>query len=267
MVNKTAVIVVSHNNRDLTDALCRNVQAHVKRPHDLFVIETGSKLEKMSTFATFWVKDGIRMTRGFNWGIRYALWKERMDGDVRYDSFWLCVNDAKLFNCDTLTAMVDFMNAHPDCGQIHPFIDNSGSPLLRKMNQAGARKVSFVEIVCPLVSRAAIDAIPGLLDDDFFYGWGLDYEMPYLLHKNGFRTYLSDDVGVVHDAGTTVKTGNDGQLKTVHDQFAVSRANMTGVLKKKYGEHWARHFLDSIPPDVSKDSLLVWMRDIARDLQ
>jgi GT2 family glycosyltransferase len=263
-MEKTAIIVVSHNGKDITDPLCKNIVDNVKTPYDLFVIETGSQIAKMSSYATFWVKDGIRMTRGFNWGIRYALWKETVE-DVHYDSFWLLVNDAKLFQCDTLTTMVEFMRGHPDCGQIHPFIDNTPCPPLKKQTAHEVRKVSFVEIICPLLSRAALDAIPGLLDDDFFYGWGLDYEIPYLLHKNGFRTYLSDDVGVIHNAGTTVTSGNDAQINSIEKQFAVSRNNMTTVLKKKYGPEWARTFLDAVPPDVPKDALLIWLRDVSRD--
>ena len=264
-MNKTAIIVVSHNGKDITDPLCKKITDNIKSPYDLFVIETGSQISKMSSYATFWVKDGIRMTRGFNWGIRYAIWKEKFD-NIHYDSFWLLVNDAKLFQCDTLLTMVEFLRSHPDCGQIHPFIDNTPCKPLKKQTPHDVRKVSFVEIICPLISRKAIDTIPNLLDDDLFYGWGLDYEIPYLLHKHGFRTYLSDDVGVVHNAGTTVNTGNDAEIKSMEKQFTVSRENMVTVLKRKYGPDWARTFLNAVPSDVPKDALLIWLRDIGRDL-
>lgn len=263
-MNKTAIIVVSHNGRDITDPLCNNITSFTKSPHDLYVIETGSKLDKLSTYATFWVKDGIRMTRGFNWGIKYALWKEKMEGTFHYDSFWLLVNDAHLYEVDSLTPMVNFMRSNPDCGQIHPYITNSPSRVLKKMG-SGCRKVSYVEIICPLLSRAAIE-IPNFLDEKLFYGWGLDYDMPYMLHKQGLRTYLCDDVGVVHSAGTTVCTGNDDQLKTMQQQFNVSRENMVQVMLEKYGPQWGHHFLQSVPSDVPKDSLLIWLRDIGQNL-
>jgi GT2 family glycosyltransferase len=263
-MNKTAIIVVSHNGKEITDPLCRNIETYTKSPYDLFVVETGSRLEKMSSYATLWVKDGIRMTRGFNWGIKYAIWKEKMEGNFHYDSFWLLVNDAKLFPSDTLTSMLTFMRNTPDCGQIHPFIDNSCSQVLRKSGSS-VRKISFVEIVCPLLSRRAVE-IPDLLDEQLFYGWGLDYEMPHILYQHGLRAYISDDVGVTHDAGTTVKSGNDAQISSVTNQFDVSRANMVAVMTKKYGPKWGQHLLDSVPADVPKESLLVWLRDIGQNL-
>lgn len=264
-MNKTAIIIISHNEKEMTDRLCENINLYTKSNYDLYVVETGSKLEKMSKYATLWVKDGIRMTRGFNWGIKYALWKEKMDNSYFYDSFWLLVNDAKLYQNDTLTPMLNFMRSNKDCGQIHPYVENSPSCILRKQNSSGVRKLSYVEFICPLFSRESIE-IPDLLNEELFYGWGLDYEIPHLMYKYNLRTYISDDIGVIHDAGTTVKNGNDDQIKNVFDQFNISRSNMNNVMKRKYGEKWGQFLLNSVPSDVSKDSLLIWLRDIGQNL-
>lgn len=263
-MNRTAVIIVNHNNPELTDNLCSNIKTHTNTDFDLYVVETGSKLNCMSRFASLWVKDGIRMTRGFNWGIKYAIWKEQMDNSYVYDTFWLLVNDSHLFNTDTLSPLAEFIRKTPDCGQISPYIDNSPSTFLRKQTYSGERKSSFVEIVCPMFSRKAIE-IPGLLDERFFYGWGLDFDIPYILHKNDLKTYISDTVGVYHTPGTTVSTNNDAEIKTVPEQFDISRRNMLDGLVTKYGYGWAKIFYDAIPQDVSKDAYYDWVVNIAQN--
>lgn len=258
MLNKTAIIIISHNQKTITDNLCNNIITNTKSPYDLYVIETGSQLSELSSHATFWVKDGIRMTRGFNWGIKYALWKEKFI-DTFYDSFWLLVNDSILDNIDTLTPLVNFIKENKNCGEVHPFIKNSSSSYL-KQTQGIARKESFVEIVCPCFSRKAIEL--NLFDDDFFYGWGLDYEIPYLLHKNKLNLYIHNGVGVVHNAGTTVTSGKDEAIKTIQNQFTVSRNNMIEILTKKYGNKWGEVFLKEIPSDVPKNAFVDWVENI-----
>lgn len=261
MISKTAIIVITHNQKELTDSLCKKLTA-TKSLYDLFVIETGSRVDAMSSFATFWVKDGIRMTRGFNWGIRYALWKEKIE-NIRYDSFWLVVNDSFFDEEDVLTPLVEFMRSDKRCGCIHPFIKNSGSSFQRKKEGSLARKESFVEIVCPLFSREAIES--NLLDDDFYYGWGLDYEIPYILHKNNLALYIHNEVGVLHNPGTTVRSGKDEHIQDMRQQFDLSRDNMMQVLLKKYGDKWGRIFLDAIPEDVPKDAFIDWVQNIGQN--
>lgn len=261
MISKTAIIVITHNQKELTDSLCRKLII-TKSPYDLFVIETGSKLDTMSSFATFWVKDGIRMTRGFNWGIRYALWKEKIE-EVKYDSFWLVVNDSFFNEEDVLTPLVNFMRNDKRCGCVHPFVRNSGSVFQRKKEGSVARKESFVEIVCPLLSRKAVEL--NLLDDDFYYGWGLDYEIPYLLHKNSLALYIHNQVGVTHQAGTTVRSGKDECIQNTKQQFDLSRDNMMKVLLRKYGDKWGQIFLNAIPEDVPKDAFVDWVQNIGQN--
>jgi GT2 family glycosyltransferase len=258
-INKTCIIVISHNDAKLTDSLCENIIRNTKTEFDLFVVETGSDLDKISKYTTLWIKDKIRMTRGFNKGIEYALWREKFE-NVHYDSFWCLVNDAKLNEQDTLSGLKNVINKNKDCGQVHPFVSNSISPYQRQIGAEDFYKSSFVEIICPLFTREAI--IEGMFDDRFFYGWGLDYEIPYLLHKKGLKTYISNKVSVFHTPSTTVLKNNDTQIKSQQQQFNVSRTNMMSVLIEKYGEKWGDVFLSAIPNDVSKDAYVHWVASV-----
>ena len=72
-MSKVCVLVVSHNYPEITDRLCDKIVETTKNvDYDLHVIETGSDLAKLSKYTTLWVKDGCRMTRGFNLLKNYA---------------------------------------------------------------------------------------------------------------------------------------------------------------------------------------------------
>jgi hypothetical protein len=266
MNSKIAIIIISHNAKDITTNLCNQIIKYTKSRYDLLVVETGSRKKELTDFPTLWLPDGIRATRGFNWGIDWFLFKESFDNDLVYDSFWMLVNDTIHPNYDVLTPMINFMNNNSDCGEIHPYIENSPSKFLHKTNSGLARKVSFCEFVCPLFSRKAIDYPPkGLFDNRFFYFWGIDYDLPKILHDINLRLYISNEVGIIHNAGTTTKLGADEDFKTMTDQFNVSRDNMIQGLKEKYGEKWYKVIYDSIPPDVSKSAYMDWIVNIGQN--
>lgn len=248
---KTAIIVISHNAKDMTNNLCDKIIRNTKSPYDLLVVETGSKKEELSNYPTLLLPEGIRGTRGMNWGIKWFLWKEKFN-PVHYDSFWICVNDAIFEEKDILTPLVNFLRRIEDCGEIHPYYhSNSNNDLDQQKKEIGfARKESFCEIVCPLFSRDVIE-IPNLLDERFFYLWGLDYDIPYILHKNNKRLYVSNEVMVEHHGGTTAINGKDEEFTTRKAQYDISRENMKKGLVEKYGVKWGEVINNAIPPDVS----------------
>ena len=75
-------------------------------------------------------------------------------------------------------------------------------------------KESFSEIICPLIRAEAWNSIPDLLDDDFFYGWGIDYDVPFRLHVNNWRLYITDSVGIFHQAFTSYREKEKTESET-----------------------------------------------------
>lgn len=248
---KTAIIIVSHNAKEMTSFLYEKIVRNTRSLFDILIVETGSKKEELSHYPTLWLPEGVRGCRGLNWGIKWFLWKEKHD-EVFYDSFWLCVNDVIFQEEDVLTPLVNFLRTNKDCGEIHPYFkpNSNNDPDQQRKTQGIARKESFCEIVCPLLSRRAIE-IPNILDEIFFYMWGLDYSIPYLLHKNDLRLYISNQVGIEHHGGTTSISGKDGEFSNRKEQYDKSRENMKAGLVTRYGPDWGRIFLNAIPPDVS----------------
>ncbi len=268
-MNKTAIIIISYNNKDITSNLCNQIVKYTKSDYDLLVVETGSKKEELTNYPTLWVPDSIRMTNGIKFGLSYSFWKDLNKElfSIDYNSYWILVNDTIHPDYDVLTPMINFMNNTSDCGEIHPYINNSPSKYLhKKENNGPARKESFCEIVCPLFSKNIFEIENiDLFDSRFFYGWGIDYDISYKIHLNGYRIYISNEVGIIHNAGTTVRSGKDKDFKNMTEQFNTSRENMYVGLTKKYGPNWARLFYGSIPQDVSKDTFYDWIINIGQN--
>jgi GT2 family glycosyltransferase len=265
MNKKICVMVVSHNFPELTDSLCENIISHTRGvEYDLHVIETGSALDNCSKYTTIWVKDGCRMTRGFNLLKQHADSVLKYKTGQKYDAYMLFVNDAKFINNeDMISVLYSEMEKLSDCGQIHPYQSNIYAPhhLLGKITKNKTRKESFSEFVCPMISAAAWDKCgEGLLDNRFFYGWGLDYDMPYQFHKNGFKTYITDKVGVFHDPFTSYKNKEKTKEKlNVNEFVSLARNNMHNVFIEKYGKNWMQKIIDAVPEDVSNEALYLWL--------
>jgi hypothetical protein len=261
-MTKIAILVVSHNNPDLTDKLCENIIRRTKIDYDLHVIETGSNLNKLSKYMTLWVKEGIRMTRGFNFIKKYADFTAEQKG-YQYDAYHLFVNDAFYIDEQDMTSILyNEMMQFPDCGQINPYQSNIYAPHNRqgKVNVIGARKESFSEIICPLIRAKTWNDIPDLLDNRFFYGWGLDYDMPHQMHINNWRNYISDTVGVYHQPFTSYREKHKTEEKLEVGQFVgAARENMNEGFIAKYGENWKQVIYDSIPSDVPEECLYLWL--------
>ena len=262
MNEKIAILIVSHNNPKLTDSLCENIISRTKKiDYDLYVIETGSNLSKISKHTTIWVEDGVRMTRGFNILKSYADLIAETNG-YKYSAYQLFVNDAKFIDDqDMVSILWEEMKNRKDCGQINPY-QNIGYPHLKqgKINNSGSRKESYSEIICPMIRAETWNSIPNLLDNIFFYGWGLDYDIPHNLHLNGWRLYICDSVGINHKAFTSYREKEITEEKLNIDEFIkLARQNMNSGFEKKYGKNWKNIIYNSIPDDVSRESLYLWM--------
>lgn len=264
-MSEVCVLVVSHNYPEITDKLCENIIKNTKSvSYDLHVIETGSSLEKLSKYTTLWVKDGCRMTRGFNLLKNYADFINKVSGKEKYKAYMLFVNDAVYIDDqDLIGSLYDSMKKLPDCGQIHPYQTNI-TPLhqrLGKISNNLVRKESFAEIICPMISADAWDKCgEDLLDNRFFYGWGLDYDIPYQLHINGFRTYVTDKVGIFHKPFTSYINKEKTNEKLDKEKFVdLARDNMNEVMREKYGTNWTDFLIKNIPEDVPKEAMYNWM--------
>jgi hypothetical protein len=154
------------------------------------------------------------------------------------------------------------MKMNPDCGYINPYQVNIPSPHIRqnKMRKSGARKESFAEIICPMIRAKTWEDIPDLLDNRFFYGWGLDYDIPHLLHTNNWRLYISDTVGIYHQAFTSYRDKDVTEESMTVNQFMnTALQDLLHGFNKKYGPDWKKIVMNSIPSDVNPEAYHLWL--------
>lgn len=264
-MSEVCILVVSHNNPNLTNSLCSDIIKNTKNvSYDLHVIETGSEIELFSDYTTLWVSDGCRMTRGFNHLKKYADSVLKYNSGKKYNAYMLFVNDAKFIeNEDMVSVLYEELKKHPDCGQIHPYQQNIYPPHTRlgKLTESSTRSESFSEIICPMISADAWNKCgDDLLDNRFYYGWGLDYDIPYQLHMNGYKCYITDKVGVFHQPFTSYRESDITKEKLKQQEFiGLARENMHTGFVHKYGYDWMQKLVDAVPSDVSKEALYLWL--------
>jgi hypothetical protein len=128
------------------------------------------------------------------------------------------------------------------------------------MRANGARKESFAEIICPMIRAKTWEEIPDLLDDRFFYGWGLDYDIPHLLHTHNWRLYISDTVGIFHQAFTSYINKDMTEEKMTVNQFMnTALQDLLHGFNQKYGPDWKKIVMNSIPSDVNPEAYYLWL--------
>ena len=120
---KIATIILNRNLMAVTDDLCEHLLAFDTVAEDLFVIDAGSDLDKVSKFTTWAINDeearinGLRFNRGMNQALlnlyQTARWND-------YDGFFLLTNDTELSAKPTISQLVSVLNDHPKVGVVTP---------------------------------------------------------------------------------------------------------------------------------------------------
>lgn len=256
---KAACLVVSHNFPSLTDSLVETIRAlDISNSADIYVIETGSNLEKLSKYTSLWVSEGVRMTRG--WNILHDYARRLGNLSTPYTHYMLYVNDAKPGDHPDYIRELMLQADRAEAPVIHPYRSDMGGAHGKKEGLA-TRPESFFEIVSPMIKASFWDTEINLLDDIFYYGWGLDYDIPHKVHRAGHRIHISNTVSVSHTAFTSYTNAEMTEEKLSQPQFmSEARKNMYEGMIARYGERWPEVITASIPEDVDGSALRDWIR-------
>jgi len=199
--------------------------------------------------------ENLGFARGNNLGI-YAT-----NPDTPYI---LLLNSDTVVKPESLTALVRFMDAHPDAGAVSPrLLRSDGTPqpyafgydptpgylLRRGFNQLVLRRhlhdwateqlqtVDWVSAACLLVRRAAIEQI-GLLDENMFMYFE-DNDWCLRIRKAGWKVYYYPQTEIVHLGGQSLKKNPQAQQ--------VYFSSLRYFYRKHY-TLWMRVFLASFLP-------------------
>jgi hypothetical protein len=244
----TAVLVLNRNMREMTERLIDRIrESNTKYSMDIWCIDADSDQEEVVTTSdqVFMLYDNPRWAKAFNIGLIESQHFGHMKG-TPYSHFWCVCNDAQMVDDEILATLIDGMP--DDCAQIHPYqMNHPRDSFQGRFTDGGVRASSYVEFVCPLLSRTFIEraqhhfGFPGI-DPDFPMGWGVDYVLPYTAHYLGFKSYLSDDVGIIHEPGTTHANHVQAKVESNEDMRKKARNTMLDVLEQKYGKDWGLTF-------------------------
>jgi hypothetical protein len=203
-MNAVATIVLNRNLPEVTDRLCEALARHDGDVTDVYVVEAGSDVDRLSQNTT-WHADwpeakehGLRYSRGMNYGLS-QLWKE--DRFSRYDAFFLLTNDTELMDSPTVGPLVSVLDDHPRVGILSPCSKRWGERQLLKKeaikyfwfihNNAYLVRREFVEMV---IDTDAPDHINFLFDGSNFRGFGNESEMIAKAYANDWAAAITSAV-------------------------------------------------------------------------
>jgi len=123
MMNRIATIILNRNLPVPTDRLYEHIVNIDGGLTDVYVLEAGSDIDKVSRYCTWHANDphaqqnGLRYGRGMN----YALLKLYQDKNwSKYDAFFLLTNDTELGAGSTLQPLLNVFNSHRKLGILSP---------------------------------------------------------------------------------------------------------------------------------------------------
>lgn len=179
---RVATIILNRNLPEVTERLYDHLKKFDGNSTDIFIVEAGSDISKLSKNCSWhanWdeaMLNGLRYGRGMNFGLS-QLWNE---GKFRsYDAFFLLTNDTELKNLPTIDPLMRIMDEHSKLGILSPCSERWGEKLL--LEKETTKYFWFIHNNSLLLRREFIESIYNINKPDF---------MNFLFDGNNFRGYL-----------------------------------------------------------------------------
>ena len=118
-INRIATIILNRNLPGPTDQLYEHLVNIDGDLTDIYVLEAGSDIDKLSRYCTWHANDtdiqknGLRYGRGMNYAL-LKIYQERRWSN--YDAFFLLTNDTELGPSKTIQPLVDILENHNKLG-------------------------------------------------------------------------------------------------------------------------------------------------------
>lgn len=235
---KTVAVILSYNNPSMTDRIVENMKSVIQGIMPTIVLDNGSDEDKISKYTTHRVSENTRMTGGFNKAIEIVEY-EHPD----YDNIWLFTNDCYFIPSDIcpLESSEALLKKYPIIGILHPSEDSSVEvcyDVHHDPSISGAKVVIDYDIVCPIFTRLAIQAIGGQFNPRLRQGWGLDHESSFMVRKNGLLVAINHKAVIGHNTSSTYDKGLDNLHPNRESYYSAAMQEMHQVLGEQYGFQW-----------------------------
>jgi len=250
-MKRIATIILNRNLPNVTDRLFEHLTKYDGDYTDIYVVEAGSDVNKLSQYATWHanapevMQNGLRYTRGMNYGLIQLLKEGKFD---QYDAFFLLTNDTEFQTVPTLAPLIHLLEKHPRVGILSPCSECWGERMLLNNestkyfwfihNNAYLLRREFIESIC---DKQRPDFMDFLFDGSNFRGYGSENELIAKAYANDWAAAITKDVWANENESHLLD--NADQIKTeVYEQnikLYVSEGRQW--MRKKYGfnSHWS----------------------------
>jgi hypothetical protein len=235
---KVAILIVSYNMPERTDALCDKITATVKTPHDLIVIDNGSDIAEKSKYTTLSMATNVQTTGGWLMGLHYADALARKSKE-KYFAYWFFITSAELpDDTDPLTPMVEFMASDKDIVGVHPSLTQDSTTTWKQLYDKGTNAPRRTWMIDNIASLYRAEWFDGILrfDPKLRYAWGIDLETSYLARCENKSLWVDERVHVrkVTDIGYAMGRMN----MQAEERRQLAGDNMRTELYQKYGPRY-----------------------------
>jgi len=183
-MSRVATIILNRNLPEPTNRLYEHIVTYDGSDTDVFVLEAGSDIDKLSKYYTWHadepetIKNGLRYARGMNYALLNLYNEKKWD---IYDAFFLITNDTELQSKQTIRPLIDVMEQHPKVGILSPCSKRWGELLL--LNKEPTKYFWFIHNHAFLFRRKFLESIMETVEPT---------PMNFIFDGENFRGYLSE---------------------------------------------------------------------------
>lgn len=240
---KLAVLLVSRNRPDLVQAMVAQLENLLTIPYDLFVVECGTDLDKLTPHTSAWYPDADFRGKCYAHNVALDLAKLR----DRYDYYWVLMNDLVFDgHGDPAKALIETLERESRMAILSPTNAEGGYPGAAPVKGSAWRAVTTCDYLGFMLKGAALEEC-GFLNADFKYCWGAIHELAHKLNSRGWFVAYSDEVTYRHLGGTTYGAKGTNTISREEYQRRAKRFAYD-YFREHYGDDWERTFWNAARP-------------------
>lgn len=242
---KTATIILNRNLPDVTDRLCEKIMDVEGEQTEVFVVEAGSDVGRLSRHCSWhanWpeaMKDGLRTARGFNFALFNLFITKRF---AEFDAFFLVTNDTEFASLPVIGPLMAQLAAHPRMGIIAPCSKRWGERLL--LGENSTRYFWYVHNTAILLRREMVECVmevnaPNhqnfLFDGSNFRGYHSETELIAKGYANDWATGITSCAWAEENESHLLKRAD--LIKTESYEANINLYVTEGLtwMRRKYG--------------------------------
>lgn len=250
-MKQIATIILNRNLPEVTDHLYEHLVKFDGDFTDIYIVEAGSDVNKLSQYATWHantpkiIQNGLRYGRGMNFGLIQLLKEGKFE---KYDAFFLLTNDTEFKSSPTLAPLVNLLAKHPSVGILSPCSERWGERLLLEKeqtkyfwfihNNAYLIRREFVEMICDKENPEIMDF---LFDGTNFRGYGCENELIAKAYANDWAAAITTDVWASENESHLIEYADQIKTQGYEENLKLYIAEGHHWMRKKYGfnSHWS----------------------------